>query len=154
MKKKITLYLVFLGIVFLLYAGLTGLPVSSHLKEKGCFSEYQTYLFPRTVCQFVTFGHCATSAFNKYDAEMEIASCLCDTYQKNPDEELERAIYAKCSSVRPTCDESIERIRLDYCNDNNLDSLECEAFFHQRSAEKIDFICQNKEEIFHQGFIF
>ena len=140
--------------ISLLFASLTGIPFSTQLEESGCKARYQRYVFPRELCQYLTFGHCATTSFNKYNAEVEIAHCLCDKYLTNPSGDLENEIFSRCDLVKPNCDSAIERIKIDFCNKEDLNSLECEEYFRKSSTSKVNFICQNKEEIFYRTFIF
>ncbi|HUW21159.1 MAG TPA: hypothetical protein VMW41_00655 [Candidatus Bathyarchaeia archaeon] len=151
-KRTITLSII-LFIFVLIFASFNGLPVSSRIEEHGCIASYHKYLFSRTLCQYVTFGHCITTDFNKYNAEMEIARCLCDKYLAGPSIDLEDKIRSKCDSVEPNCDSSIEKIKIDFCNEKGFNSVECSEHFSKNTMPKVKFICQNKDEVFYRIFI-
>jgi hypothetical protein len=153
MNKKFVIILIILVIFAVIYGSLTGIPVSSEVKEDECRAGYKRYLFPKHLCQFITSGHCATTDFNKYNAEMEVAHCLCSKYLSDPSNETKNQILQKCDLVKPDCHSSVERIKTDYCNETGLNSLECRDHFSKNDTQDIDFICQNKEQIFYKIFI-
>lgn len=153
MKKTTILILISLAILLVL-GSLTGVPISTQLEESGCKTSYQKYLFPRELCQYVTVGHCATSSLNKYNAEIDITHCLCDKYLANANSDLENKILSKCGLINPNCDSAIERIKIDFCNEEGLNSLGCDEYFRKRTTPKVNFVCQNKQKVFHKIFIY
>ena len=153
MNKKIIIVLILLIIFIVILGSLTGIPVLSRIEDSGCVANYKKYLFPRTLCQLVTHGHCATTDFNEYNAEIEIVHCLCDKYLDKPDTEIENKILQKCNLVTPDCNSAIERIKIDYCNKAGLNSVECDEYFRDKNTQDVSFICQNKTQIFYKTFI-
>lgn len=156
MNKKFVIVSIIIIIFAAILGSLTGVPVSSQIEESGCSANYKKYLFPRTICQLVTFGHCATTDLNRHNAEMEVAHCLCDKYLDEPSTELKSKILQKCSLFKqdPNCSSRIERIKTDYCNEVGFNSLECSEYFNKNGVQDVNFICQNKEQIFYKIFIY
>ncbi len=152
-KKFVISVLIALAVLMLILGSLTGIPISSQLEENGCGASYQKYLFPKNLCQYITSGHCATTSLNRYNAEMEVAHCLCDRYEDTPKVETKNQILQKCDLVKLDCNSSVERIKIDYCNEVGLNSLECSEHFDENGAQDVNFICQNKEQIFYKIFI-
>lgn len=155
MKRKfIIIALIILICVVLFLGSITGFPVTSRIEKFGCTASYKKYLVPNMLCQHITFGHCPTTSINKYNAEMEIADCLCDKYESEPNVNLENEILSRCNMIAPDyCDSRIEGIRIDFCNKEGLNSIECDEYFRKNNMSKVNFICQNKEQMFYRVFI-
>lgn len=153
MNKKFAIISIFLIIFVVTIGSLTGIPISSQIGEGECKAIYRKYLFPKYLCQYLTYGHCKTTNLNKYNAEMEVAHCLCDKYLSKPSDEIKSQILQKCDLIKPDCSSSVERIKTDYCNEAGLNSLECNEHFSKNDMQDVGFICQNKEQIFYKIFI-
>lgn len=152
--KKASILILIIFAILLIVGSISGIPISTQVEESGCRASYQKFLFPRELCQYLTFGHCATTSFNRYNAEIEISHCLCDKYLTDPNRDLENIILSKCDLIEPDCDFTIERIKNNFCNKEGLNSLECDEYFKQNEISKVQFICQNKKRIFFKRFIF
>lgn len=152
-KKSIIITTVILIFIILIFGSLTGFPISVKTEKFGCSASYKKYLIPNTLCQYITFGHCPTNNLNKYNAEMKITHCLCNKYESEPNIDLQNEILSRCNMVKPDCDSSIERIQIDFCNKEGFNSIECNEYFSKIDTPKVNFICQNKEQIFYKTFI-
>jgi len=153
MNKKFAIISIIIIIFAVTMGSLTGIPISSQIGEGECKASYKKYLFPKHLCQYLTFGHCATTNLNKYNAEVEVAHCLCGKYLSKPSDEVKSQILQKCDLIKPVCSSSVERIKTDYCNEVGLNSLECDEHFSKNDIQDVGFICQNKEQIFYKIFI-
>ena len=142
-----------LAMIVLTVGSLTGFPVPVQIERLGCEATYEKYRMSNDLCQLLTFGHCPSTGLNEHNAEMRITHCLCEKYELAPNEILGAEILSRCSMPKPTCESAIERIKKDICNNEGPDAPECEDHFGEINATDVDFICQNKEEIFYIIYI-